>query len=156
MMSSPAHPGAEVAVILDAWPRIHTISKGAAGFDFAGDYFQDVGLGIHNGFYDFLRSRNGTILGLRYLPDPEAEVLLAGVPVDGGLRFASDGGLRVLLIFLGEEQDFDPETSSDQYFGDNAIYRGKNSGTLAIAFAIDLLSPAERTSFLNPPGSVPE
>ena len=61
-----------IAVILEAWPRIHTISKGATDFDFSGDRFVDVGLGLHNGFYDFLRSRSGAILGLRYLPDPEA------------------------------------------------------------------------------------
>jgi hypothetical protein len=31
--------------------------------------------------------------------------------------------MRAILMFWEEEQDFDPETSSDLYFGDNAIYR---------------------------------
>ena len=142
-----------IAVILDARPQIHVVPKGAANFEFSGDHYEDVGLGVHNGFYDFLRSRSGAILGVRYLPSPDAEVVLSGVSQGDGLRFANDGQMRVLLIFWGDEQDFDPETSSDQYFGDNAVYRGKDSGKLAIAFAIDVLSSAERASFLNSSGS---
>ena len=62
--------------------------------------------------------------------------------------------MRVLLIFWGEDRDFDPTLSSDQYFGDNAVYRGRDSGKIAIAFAIDLLSPAERASFMDSTGFV--
>jgi hypothetical protein len=150
-MASPTESEFVIAITLDAPPRIHSIPKGAAEFHFSGDRFVDVGLGPHNGFYDFLRSRGGEILGVRYLPSPDAEVLLTVVPEHGGLRFANDGQVRVLLIFWGENRDFDPETSSDQYFGDNAVYRGEDSGKLAIAFAVDLLSPVERASL---PGSL--
>jgi len=52
-----------------------------------------------------------------------AEALLARVPEEGGLRFVTFGQMRAILMFWEEEQDFDPETSSDLYFGDNAIYR---------------------------------
>jgi len=148
-MTQPTELESVIVVILDAMPQILVIPKGAAEFEFSGDRFEDVGLGLHNGFYDFLRSPSGEILGLRYLPSPDAEDLLNGVPVGGCLRFTNDGQMRVLLIFWGREQNFDPETSSDQYFGDNAIYRGENSGKLAVAFAVDLLSSAERASFLD-------
>jgi hypothetical protein len=148
-MTQPEELESVIVVILDSVPHIRVVPKEAASFDFSGDQYDDVGLGIHNGFYDFLRSPSGVILGVRYLPSPDAEGLLTEVPTGGFLRFANDGQMRVLLIFWGEEQDFDSETSSDQYFGDNAIYRGKESGRLAIAFAIDVLSSAERASFLG-------
>ena len=138
-----------IAVILDSPPLVVTIAKEQAAFDAEGVHYEDVGLGYHNGFYDFLRSRSGTIIGLRYLPDPDAENLLKNVFESENLRFAQDGQLRVLLIFWGQDQDFDPATSSDQYFGDNVIYQAKGSGKLAIGFAIDPLSPLERASFLD-------
>lgn len=138
-----------IVVVLDARPQIHVVSKGVASFDLSGDHYEDVGLGSHNGFYDFLRSPSGAILGIRYLPSPDAEGVLAGLSEGSGLRFANDGELRVLLIFWTQEQGFDPETSSDQYFGDNAVYRGRDSGKLAIAFSIDLLSAPERASFVT-------
>ena len=107
MVSSMEHESV-VAVILESRPHLHVIPKGAAHFDCSTDHFEDVGLGSHNGFYDFLRSRSGAVLGLRYLPSPDAEVVLAGVSGDGGLRFSDDGQMRVLLIFWGEDRDFDP------------------------------------------------
>jgi hypothetical protein len=137
----------EIAFILEARPRLRLIAKGARDFDFFGDRFEDVGLGEHNGFYDFLRSRKGEIIGLRYLPSAGAESLFDEISAqERGFRFGRDGELRVLFIFLGEDEDFDPETSSDQYFGDNAIYRSRVSGKIAVAFGYDLLSMAERAS----------
>jgi len=136
-----------IAVILDSRPRVFAIAKNTPAFDVSGDHFEDVGLGFHNGFYDFLRDRAGSVIGLRYLPSSDAEDILKEVSETEGLRLARDGQHLEVVILCGREQDFDPETSSDQYFGDNTIYRSRVSGRLAIGFALDSLSPPEIASF---------
>ena len=50
-----------IAVILGSSPRVSAIAKNASAFDISGDRFEDVGLGVHNGFYDFLRNRAGAV-----------------------------------------------------------------------------------------------
>jgi hypothetical protein len=137
-----------IAVVLDRSPQMVVVPKEASGFDISGDHFDDVGLGVLNGFYDFLRSGSGAIIGVRYLPYPDAEFVLNEVPLGDGLRVANEGSEGVLLIFWGDDQTFDPSTSSDQYFGDNTVYRSKRTGRLALSFGIDTLTAAERASFL--------
>jgi hypothetical protein len=143
------HQSVAVAV-LDAHPSVHFVPKGGAAFDLGEDRYQDAGLGYHNGFYDFLRSRTGLIIGVRLMPTPDAEALLTKeISPTEFLHFAPDGQLRVLLIFWAGTQAFDPEISSDQCFGDNTLYRGERSGRLAITFGIDLLPPKEKTSLIS-------
>jgi hypothetical protein len=135
-----------IVVILGPRPLIRYIPKGTTAFELDDDHFEDVGLGYHNGFYDFLRSRTGAIIGLRLSPPADAERLLAEVTEGKYLRFTREGYQQVLSMFWGHEQDFDSETSSDQYFGDNTIYRAKRTGRLAVSFGVDLLSSAEKAS----------
>jgi|GEM_PF-1890863 len=144
-----------IAVILGSSPRVSAIAKNASAFDISGDRFEDVGLGVHNGFYDFLRNRAGAVIGLRYLPSGDAEDILKGISETEGLSLAREGRQLAVLVFCGREQDFDPKTSSDLYFGDNAVYRSKASGKLAIGFALDSLSLQEVASFWDSVGPIP-
>jgi len=137
-----------IAVVLDPLPKVLVIPKEASAFDILVDHFEDVGLGVLNGFYDFLRSGGGAIVGIRYLPYPDAEFVLNEVPQGGGLRVANEGSEGMLLIFWGDDQTFDPSTSADQYFGDNTVYRSKYTGKLALSFGVDTLTATERASFL--------
>jgi hypothetical protein len=136
----------EIAVVLDPQPQVIPIQRGAVAFDFLGDHFEEVGLGYRNGFYDFLRGRTGAIIGIRYLPWPDAETTLKGVAESEGITRARDGELPLLLIFWGPDRNFDPEVPCDQCFGNNFIYRSRRSGKLAIGFAIDVLAPQEKAS----------
>jgi hypothetical protein len=136
----------EIAVVLNPRPLVIPIQKDAVTFDVLGDHFEDVGLGYHNGFYDFLRSRTGAVIGTRFLPCADAEVALKAVAESEGISRAKDGKLPLLLIFWGPHRDFDPEAPCDQSFGNNYIYRSKQSGKLAIGFSIDVLTPEERVS----------
>ncbi len=140
--------GFVIAVVLDRLPEVLIIPKEASAFDILGDHFEDVGLGVLNGFYDFLRSSGGAIIGIRYLPYPDAEFVLNEVSQGAGLRVANEASEGILLIFWGGDQTFDPSMSADQYFGDNTVYRSKNTGRLALSFGIDTLTAAERASFL--------
>jgi hypothetical protein len=69
-----------ISVIFRSRPVVHFIPKGTVEFAFGDDHFEDLELGYHNGFYNFLRSRRGAIIGLRLIPDPAAETSLAEIP----------------------------------------------------------------------------
>jgi hypothetical protein len=147
-MSKPIlKPGSQIAVVLSPRPKPISIPTNAAFFDFAGERFEDTGLAQHNGFYDFLRARSGAIIGVRYEPFGDAALVLKTVPETEGLKYHAGGKLGELILIWGPGKEFDPDTSVDQYFGNNIIYRGKPSGTLAVGFAIDPLSPQEVISF---------
>jgi hypothetical protein len=131
----------EIAVILSQRPQVIPIPKGALAFDFQGEHFEDVGLGYHNGFYDFLRSRTGAIIGIRYLPWPDAEITFKGIVESEDIIRSREGELPLLLLFWGPDRSFDPTGPCDQCFGNNVIYQSKLSGQLAIGFATDVLDP---------------
>lgn len=105
-MNEDAKSESAIAVILDAPPQIHLIPKDAAGFEFSGEHFEDVGLGMHNGFYDFLRSRTGRILGLRFSPDSDAEALLTGLPGRWPAPVRERGSSDSTPDFLGNRAGF--------------------------------------------------
>jgi hypothetical protein len=150
----------EIAVVLAQQPKPVLIPKSARFFDALGHHFEDAGLGEHNGFYDFLRSRTGAIIGVRYLPSTDAAQTLKRVPEGKGIIHVRDGRLRALQIVWGRDEDIDPYSVADQSFGNNLIYRAHHSGTFAIGFAVDPLSSREVESlrkvldFGGPSGSV--
>ena len=131
---------------LESQPQVILIPEEAASFEFKGEHFKDTGRGHHNGFYDYLRDLSGAVVGLRYLPSSDAEDILFKIPKTKALKVAMDGTVRVLLIFWGQGQDFDPETSCDQYFGNNFIFQAERSGKLALGFGINALLPSEKIS----------
>jgi len=139
----------ELAVVLSTQPRILRIQKDAQSFDLRGDHFQDVGFGYHNGFYDFLRSQAGTIIGIRYFPAAQADAMLQGVAEGEHIIRMRVEKMTALLVFWGADRHFNPEFPSDQYFGNNFIYLSNKSGRLAVGFGIDILAPDERASLMQ-------
>jgi hypothetical protein len=136
----------ELAVVLGTQPKIIRIQRDAKSFELQGDHFQDVGFGHHNGFYDFLRSQVGRIIGIRYFPAAQAEVTLKAVAAGEHITRTSAEKMTALLIFWGADRHFNPEFPSDQYFGNNFIYRSNKSGALAVGFGIDILTADEKAS----------
>ena len=149
MNKLPLEPEWDLAVVLTTPPRPIVIPRSALSFDVLGQHFEDSGLGghnAHNGFYDFLRTQTGAVIGVRFTPDADASLALEAVPEGQGFRRVVEGKLTALLITWAPGEDFDPELSMDQYFGNNVIYRAAASGTLAIGFAVDPLSLEEIAS----------
>ena len=82
------------------------------------------------GFYDWLRTENGEVIGVHLQPDDgeiEKEILSFLLPLNGG------NSERSIYIFFGKERKFDQALSDDADFGGNFILRG-TKGTLAITF----------------------
>ncbi len=82
------------------------------------------------GFYDWLRTINGDVIGVRLQLDEgeiDGETLRFLISLDG--RNSVDS----IYIFFGTDREFDPARSDDADFGGNILLRG-NMGSLAITF----------------------
>jgi hypothetical protein len=89
-----------------------------------------------SGFYDWLRSGDGTVLGVRYHSTEETQFLLEEAK---RLNYASVGVHGDLCIFFGENHAFDPAQSEDQDFAYDQIFVASVMGS-AICFSTDNLS----------------
>lgn len=82
------------------------------------------------GFYDWLRTKNGDVIGVRLhleadsVDDLILELLLSLNP---------QNTVENIYIFFGAEREFDEAISGDTDFGGNMLYRGDRS-SLAITF----------------------
>lgn len=92
------------------------------------------------GFYDWLRSERGTLLGVGYSPFPETEFLIDLVKHLPYVRVKPPNYLEILWRSTGVLPM--PESSCDQEFLYDQVFRSE-TGTYAIAFATDGLSQAD-------------
>lgn len=113
-----------------------------------GEFFRSLRGVDFNGFYDFLRDNSGRILGTSLSVFPAAELLLDTLRPFSYVEVVNP---TILRIFFGQDRNFDPSISIDQYFGDNRIYRS-TSGRTALSLSLAPLTPSEIRSI---PGSVP-
>lgn len=88
-----------------------------------------------NGFYDYLRVDQDTIVGVRWSPFPQAEFVLDKVPESPLLTITPNGLLRSLRIWRRGPVEFDESISDDQLFWYNRILVGERSGEIMITFA---------------------
>jgi len=102
--------------------------------------YQDVGQGDWTGFYDFLRTQEGDIIGIRYAPLVDDPSLLGDV---GNKSYARVLPNAAFELFFSGERSFVPEMSTDQDFGDNMVLRS-TLGEYALTFGLDDLEPRER------------
>lgn len=90
------------------------------------------------GFYDWLKNKEGNIIGLRYflfedyqfIIDDLALLHVNYLEIDSAVRYNS-----ILYIYFSEEKDFIDKVSNDQLFGDNCIYKSE-LGEYAITFCL--------------------
>jgi hypothetical protein len=111
-----------VAVVLSAGElpcmvELSGIDLNASKILLEGKVFVDVGAGDWMGFYDWLRTSEGLVIGVRqYLDNPSvfpSSRTFRGVEVD-----AKHG---VVCAFFGQAREFDESASCDQDFGDNRL-----------------------------------
>src|SRR5947208_10883942 len=80
--------------------------------------FVDLLLGDWTGFYDWLRTDGGAIVGVRYWPFEKTEFLLRTVARRSGIVEDTRGAL---LVFFGGEREFNEELSDDQAFEESRV-----------------------------------
>ena len=97
-----------------------------------------------SGFYDWLRSERGFVLGIRYHPNEDTNFLLKDA---AGLSYATVGPYEDLCIFFGEDRAFDPAQSQDQDFAYDQVY--SSAAGSAICFSAENLSAAQLDELLG-------
>jgi hypothetical protein len=119
-----------VAVVLSEQqpPRLLGLSEVPQhGIALDGVRFEDSGLGDWLGFYDWLRTSGGDILGVRLWIDEDS-------PKIDALGNCMDVHITVdkshALVFFGAEREFDPAASNDQDFGGNRLFVGQSGYVL--------------------------
>lgn len=107
--------------------------------------YRDSGQGDWTGFYDFLRTAQKTIIGIRYSPLADDGDLLTSLTEKPYATVLSNGTFE---LYLSGERAFVPELSADQSFGDNVVLRS-SSGEHALTFGLDDLEMSERSQLEN-------
>jgi hypothetical protein len=102
--------------------------------------YRDVGRGDWTGFYDFLRTGEGAIIGIRYSPLLDDAAMLSDLK---GKPYARVLPNSTFELFFSAERSFVPELSEDQDFGDNMVLRSA-SGEYALTFGVDDLKASEK------------
>ena len=88
--------------------------------------FRDCGLGDWLGFYDWLRTTAGEVIGVQlWVDEPRAIGLLQAASSYVGVEASKD--CLPFRVFFKAERQFDEQASCDQDFGSNLLLRG-NSG----------------------------
>jgi hypothetical protein len=95
-----------------------------------------------SGFYDWLRSKDGTVLGVRYHTTEDTRFLLNEA---SSLSYAVVGQHEEVCIFFGENRVFDPAQSDDQDFAYDQVFVSTGEGS-AICFSAENLTPNQLAS----------
>lgn len=110
-----------VAIVLSRFerPHVHAIADEIESELVLGsERFSDSGSGDWLGFYDWLRSKSGEVIGVRlWVDDVNPQIRAAGQCV--GVVTGED--CFPLVIYLGAEREFEDEQSCDQDFGGNML-----------------------------------
>lgn len=94
------------------------------------DFMADPSVPDWIGFYDWLRTPDGEIIGVRLQPD---EGTLDETTLNFLIALDEQNSADNLLIYFAAKREFDPVLSGDADFGGNALLRG-TAGSLALAF----------------------
>lgn len=110
-----------------------------------GKGFVDSGLGDWIGFYDWLRTRDGKLLGVRsWLDEMGAEDLRRTLAQNSAVELGK-GDVRV---WFSADRDFDEAFSADQDLGTHRIVRA-GADEFALTFNVERLSESELQTLLE-------
>ncbi|APW41772.1 hypothetical protein [Rhodoferax saidenbachensis] len=111
-----------VAISSDSPPMVLGIANSiGAELHLNGEVFLDSGKGDWLGFYDWLRSTSGQVIGVRIWLDTKLPRPL--FKCQGVELIKAD---QQLLIFFGQERQFDESSSGDQDFCSNQLFLSKD------------------------------
>ena len=91
------------------------------------------------GFFDWLRSPTGNVIGVRYSPFEEFRFVFKAICDVSDVLVTDKLSIEV---YFGDNRDVDPENSSDQDFGKNEVYTSTD-GKVLIAFGTSHLNEDE-------------
>lgn len=94
------------------------------------DFMVDPSVPDWIGFYDWLRTSEGQVIGVRLRPD---EGTLDEATLNFLIALDEQNSVDDLRIFFADGHEFDPLLSGDGDFGGNKLMRG-TAGSLALAF----------------------
>jgi hypothetical protein len=89
--------------------------------------FRDSGAGDWLGFYDWLRTSDKQLIGVRVTLDPGISELRLQLPAP---NVEIDTTSRKVLVFFSGRRDYDEQKSDDQDFGDNRLFYGDDGSVL--------------------------
>ncbi|MDH4426297.1 MAG: hypothetical protein QE495_07580 [Acidovorax sp.] len=119
-----------VVLSLSEQPRVYAIADlSGSKFTLGTDVFTDSGAGDWLGFYDWLRSTSGDVIGVRLWTDEVNDRIRSLGRYEG---VVADDSCSPLLIYFGAEREFDDVQSCDQDFGSNMLLVSSNG--LALTF----------------------
>lgn len=96
-------------------------------------------------FYDWLRERSGSLVGIRLILNDNAAAFVIGLPSTERLR---QFGAGVLEVFFSKEDSYDPENSCQQEFA--GLYLGQDeAGRKALLVTASDLSTADIGRFMD-------
>lgn len=93
-----------------------------------------------SGFYDWLRTGEGAVVGVRYHPTEETRFLLEEALA---LDYVAVGRHEDLCIYFGENRTFDPDQSEDQDFAYDQVFVAPSRIGSAICFSTENLTEAQ-------------
>ena len=94
------------------------------------DFVVDTSVDDWIGFYDWLRTSDGEVIGVRLRPD---EGTLDEATLNFLLALNEQNSVNDLRIYFSASREFNPVLSDDCDFGWNILLRG-STGSLALAF----------------------
>lgn len=98
--------------------------------------FQDVGYGDFLGFYDWLRNDQHAVIGVRHHIFDEFKLpfdRFSDLPYAEVIKFQK---IFTLSLYFGIDRNVEEESSDDQLFTDNRVYRSEH-GVYAISFNVE-------------------
>lgn len=118
-----------------------------SNFTFEDITYFDAGYGELSGFYDWLRARDGSIIGVRFHPLIEETSLLKNelLKIDYLEHSLETNGID---IFFTSSRDIDLPNSADQDFGNNRVYKSAN-GMYAISFDTQQVISSLKSTYQN-------
>ena len=104
-----------------------------------GKRFKDSGLGDWVGFYDWLRTMSGVIVGVRtwLLDDPGVEEIRRQLGKNSAVQLCG----KEVRVFFSDDREFDDSKSADQGFGIHKVM--SSDGLLALTYDLDFLTVEE-------------
>jgi hypothetical protein len=117
-----------------------TLSEPEESITIDGLTFRTRGQDQIQGFYDWLRAADGTLLGVRYTPVGEARELTTAARK---LTYARvDEHTSAVEIFFTQQRDADEARSADQAFGGSSVYVAP-AGDVLVSFDTYALEETE-------------
>jgi len=111
---------------------VEAASLEGCSIEIAGTTFRDSGAGDWLGFYDWLRTSDNEVIGVRQYvdPDPKVDQTLLELARDD---VVVDKKTRSVEIFFSNRRDYQDQGSHDQDFGDNRLFLA-DDGSILLTF----------------------